>query len=328
MIKIVDNTLTTFDECLPDREDLLRFCQLLTDVGVNYIEISKAVYEQFQTLPEPFKFYLHTHSTKDVSSYPGAYRYVMRHAQDAPNMICEFQINDVREIIKLRSFETCQQVRIVGLDDLMSHDYNEKMKQILLNFKSSHINFCPENSYYCASALAVQWILNGGKEVTTSFTGRNNKASTEEVILALRIAARHRPNKSLTAFTELKALFEKITNQKIKANKAVIGENIFKVESGLHIDGIKKNPANYEPFSPEIVGKERSYIIGKHSGKRAVVSKLIDYRISILSEESIEKILYAVQNVCSRDTKSLEDQEFLQIANEVIANERKKRNRR
>lgn len=328
MIKIVDNTLATFNDHLPEREDILKFCMLLTDIGVDYIEISKEIYEILEKLPEEYKFYMRVRSEKEIPVYPGIYRYLIRHGENGPNTISEFQVNDVREIHQLRSFTNREQIRIVGLDDLMNHDYKEKIKQILLMFHGSNIIFCPENTYFCAAALAVEWILNGGQEITTSFAGKNNKAPTEEVIMALRLTVRHKPNKSLASLPLLKECFEKMSGTKIKGNKAIIGENIFKVESGLHIDGIKKNPANYEPFSPEIVGKERSYVIGKHSGKRAVMSKLIDYRISILSEEAIEKILNKVQIICSTETKSLSDEEFLEIANEVIVNERKKKNRR
>ena len=60
----------------------------------------------------------------------------------------------------------------------------------------------------------------------------------------------------------------------IPVNKSVIGEEIFCHESGIHADGVLKDPKNYEPYAPEWVGAQRQIVIGKHSGRRALRYKL------------------------------------------------------
>jgi homocitrate synthase NifV len=47
----------------------------------------------------------------------------------------------------------------------------------------------------------------------------------------------------------------------------VVGKDIFTCESGIHIDGIIKNPSNYEPFDPAEVSLQRKFLIGKKAGK-------------------------------------------------------------
>ena len=60
----------------------------------------------------------------------------------------------------------------------------------------------------------------------------------------------------------------------LSPKRPVVGEDIFTCESGIHIDGIIKNPSNYEPFDPAEVSLKRKIIIGKKAGKNALRHKL------------------------------------------------------
>ena len=53
------------------------------------------------------------------------------------------------------------------------------------------------------------------------------------------------------------------------------------MESGIHVDGIMKNPANYEAYEPEMVGKETKIVIGKHSGTNSIKIKCREFDINI-----------------------------------------------
>ncbi len=71
--------------------------------------------------------------------------------------------------------------------------------------------------------------------------------------------------------------------------KPVIGEDIFKCESGIHVDGIEKNTHTYEPYNPDDIGSKRTIYIGKHSGKKAVVLRLNSLNIDC-NELDINKV--------------------------------------
>lgn len=324
MIKIIDNTLTTMDQYLPSKEDLHEFCRLLIQVGISYIEMSEMIYERMETLPEKGNYILHVENTWKLPVHLGFSYYVSRHADNAPQVVSEFQLNDMREIVQLKAYAKLDYIRIVGLDDLMCYSYQNEMEEIKRILRNSKINFCPENTFYCASALAVQWILNGGSEVTTSFGGFGNKAATEEVIMALRLSMRYKPNQDLSNFVKLKALLEQMTGQKVKEKKPIIGENIFCIEAGIHADGIAKNPATYEAFNPDIVGRKTTLVLGKHSGRNAIKIKLIENKIPIPMESTVLKILKEVQRIAVEKKDSIENETFVNLAEEVIAYERKK----
>ena len=53
-------------------------------------------------------------------------------------------------------------------------------------------------------------------------------------------------------------------------NKSIVGEAVFTHESGIHVDGLSKNPLNYQGFDPVELGREHRVVLGKHSGSRAV----------------------------------------------------------
>lgn len=321
MIQIIDNTLTTFDHCLPTKEELQVFCELLFDIGVDIIELSVDAYERMEQIINGKKFALHVEFLEMADLFPGFYRYICHSEEPKDNVINEIQINDAREIVRLKSLQKCSEVRIVGLDDLICKSYDKTMAEIKQSVPKSKINFCPENAYGCASALAVQWVMMGGCYVTTSFAGCKNNAATEEVIMALRLALRHKPNRDLSMLPRLVQLFEKITNTTIGNKKPVIGKNIFKVESGIHADGIQKNPANYEAYDPKSVGGIAEIVIGKHSGMKAIQYKLQELKIPLPNEAVMEKMVAFVKETCTEKKSSLKNEEFRQLVHEVIANE-------
>ncbi|WP_099466931.1 homocitrate synthase/isopropylmalate synthase family protein [Konateibacter massiliensis] len=322
MIQIIDNTLTAFDNCLPTKEELHLFCELLFAIGVDIVELSVDAYEKMEQLPIEKKFALHIELPEIMDMFPGFYRYICHTEKSKEKVINEIQLNDVREIVRLRALQACNEIRIVGLDDLICKSYDKTMNEIKNSLPKSKINFCPENTYGCASALAVQWVMMGGSYITTSFAGYKNNAATEEVIMALRLAIRHKPNKDLSILPQLANLFEKITNTTISNKKPIIGKSIFKVESGIHADGIKKNPANYEAYDPKSVGGKAELVIGKHSGLKAIQYKMQELDIPLPKEAVLEKILYSVKETCTETKNSMEDDDFQNLVCEVIADER------
>lgn len=325
MIKLIDNTLTTLDRNLPSKEELHLFAELLFKIGVDAVELSVKAFEQMGFLPENRKFILDIDFIDDIKQYPGFYRYVSRHEASFDEMIYELQLNDIREILRLRALRNCKEIRIVGLDDLICNDSYEKIfgeiKQIL---PRSMINFCPENTYHCASALAVQWAAEFGGDITTSFAGCKNNAATEEVIMAMRLSVRYKVNRDLTILPQLTRLYEKITGKPIGNKKAIIGKNIFKVEAGIHADGMKKNPATYEAYDPRIVGGRTQLVIGKHSGTKAVIYKLEELGLPALNDSFIDLILTNVKEICMTNNKSLSDTEFINMVKEVSRYEKRK----
>jgi homocitrate synthase NifV len=111
-------------------------------------------------------------------------------------------------------------------------------------------------------------------------------------------------------------LFQEMTGQRLPRNKPVLGEGIFAVESGIHVDGISKQPKCYEPFPPEVVGQARSIVIGKQSGKASIAIKIKELGFE-LDGAAVSRLLSAVKEASVKKNDSLTDAEFLELAKSI-----------
>ena len=325
MIRIVYATLANLDDYNVSEEQLYTFCEYMGQIGIVDLEISVKAYHIMNTLPEGIRFYLRLEPFDKISDFAdGIYKYIIPHSNNIEKCVSSFQINDIKEVGLLRQYANLDHVKIVGLDDLMCNNYAYVMNEIKTIFDGKTITFCPENTYDCASALCVLWLLAGGKEVTASFTGIGNLAATEEVYMGMHVISRYKVNQSLSVLENLTNLYEEITGDKISSIKPIIGKTIFHVESGIHVDGILKNPANYEAYKPELVGKETTIVIGKHSGSNSIKIKCKEHGIKITDMSKINCILEKIKQLSMEKRRGLSDDEFLKVVCEVLANEREK----
>jgi homocitrate synthase NifV len=132
-------------------------------------------------------------------------------------------------------------------------------------------------------------------------------------MMAAHISGMRVRSGALAALPGLKAVFQKALGRKIPSHKPILGDAIFEVESGIHVDGILKNPVNYEPFPPELLHAARSIRIGKHSGEAAVKVKLAEYGIFFDSAQ-IGPLLKKVRESSIRLGRGLADAEFVELA--------------
>ena len=94
---------------------------------------------------------------------------------------------------------------------------------------------------------------------------------------------------------------------------------MFRHESGIHADGALKDPKNYEAFDPSEVGLERQIVIGKHSGKAAIINKFKEYEID-LSNKDAENMLELVRQTSIRMKRNLFDKELVEIYKDLKNN--------
>jgi len=170
----------------------------------------------------------------------------------------------------------------------------------------------PNNNLGLAGAIAYCEVLAGGM-VRTSFGGLDNMAATEEVLVAAYVIGRGQQIEQLKILPKISALLQQVTGKEIPLHKPIIGENIFVVESGIHVDGILKNPELYEPFAPETVGQKRKIVLGSHSGRVSIREKLREFNIAC-DEEKVDILLQYVKNEGKRLKRHLTDAEFLLVA--------------
>ena len=114
---------------------------------------------------------------------------------------------------------------------------------------------------------------------------------------------------------EVSEYVERASGFFIPNNNPITGLNAFSHKSGVHTDGVLKNPSTYEAFEPSLIGRERTIIVDKYTGKRAVLSKLEHYDIEV-NDEELRKIIEEIKNV-GDDRKILHDTDIIEIAEKV-----------
>ena len=85
---------------------------------------------------------------------------------------------------------------------------------------------------------------------------------------------------------ELCALVAKASGRGIPGQKSLIGEWVFTHESGLHVDGMLKDPRNYQGVDPALLGREHRLVLGKHSGSRAVIAAYAQLGVLVSDQEA------------------------------------------
>jgi len=305
MIRITDRTLSCLDDFSRDKSALINFLHLLIELDPDAIELSEKMYALLSPLPE-YAYILRIKNAADIKKYPNINEFICKKvpANTGENIRIEIPLNNTRKF-----HLNYKKVRIQGLDDLMCSDYIRGF-EYLKEQCSGSIEFCPQNNFHCATALAAEWITSGtGTEVAASFAGIGGFASTEELMMILR------KDQTYVFFPEMARLFQKITKKYIPMNKPIIGSEIFQVESGVHVDGILKYPQCYEPYSPEIVGQKRAIVLGKQSGAASIRAKLAELHIEC-SQERIPLILEQVKIKAVEKNGTVSDEEFAKIAQE------------
>ncbi|MCR4665889.1 MAG: 2-isopropylmalate synthase [Desulfovibrio sp.] len=172
-----------------------------------------------------------------------------------------------------------------------------------------------------ANTLAAMKVGVRQAEVTLSGIGeRAGNASLEEVVMALTV---RKDLYGLTHGIESEQLYPScrllsmIIGQPIPLNKSIVGANAFAHESGIHQDGMLKNRETYEIMTPQSVGrKETHLIIGKHSGRNAVLQKFesLGYR---LNDEQLNEIFAAVKDLADRK-KTLHDEDLMALVQQEL----------
>lgn len=126
--------------------------------------------------------------------------------------------------------------------------------------------FHGNNRQGVAVGNALSALRAGMKGICCSIGGVGRQTPFEEVLMATKYLLGKEEVSVPYSLAPLCQRVLQLLGRTLPVHKPVIGANVFAHESGLHVYGILKDPALYEPFSPERVGLERKVIVGKHAG--------------------------------------------------------------
>jgi homocitrate synthase NifV len=169
--------------------------------------------------------------------------------------------------------------------------YNDILK--LKNYIDIDIDFHGHNDFGMATANSLSAHRAGAKYISCSVNGlgeRAGNAALEEIIMAFKYILNLKSNFDIKKLIYLSKIVEKASGRQVMESKPIVGELVFSHESGIHVDGMFKDTSTYEMFSPEDIGRKRNFIIGKSSGKKAVIHKFNELGINLNQQEAEEML--------------------------------------
>jgi len=178
------------------------------------------------------------------------------------------------------------------------------------------------NDFGLAVANALSGIHAGASCAHVTINGigeRAGNASLEEFSMALQCLPyeqKYETNIKSELIYETSRYVSKIVGIKVQPNKAIVGDNAFGHESGIHTHGVLNNPLTYEPISPELVGRKRRLRVGKHAGIHGMNAMLEEFGVKTTEEQS-QQILDKIK-VLGDQGKQITDVELLSIASDVL----------
>ncbi len=155
------------------------------------------------------------------------------------------------------------------------------------------------NDLGLATANTLAAIKAGATSINTTVNGlgeRAGNAALEEVALALAVLhpeGKFNTGIHLPALDAISQLVAQSSGRTIAPQKCAIGQAIFTHESGLHLDGLRKDIRNYQAFEPKILGRQHQMVVGKHSGPKAINRHFKSLGLALLpqQEETIQTLL-------------------------------------
>lgn len=178
------------------------------------------------------------------------------------------------------------------------------------------------NDLGLAVANSLAAVASGARQLECTVNGIGERAGNtalEELAVALAVRRDHYQAETGLHLEKLFAtsnLLSEITHVSVPPNKAVVGANAFAHEAGIHQDGILKNPLTYQVISPEAVGvPAHKLVLGKHSGRNALRSRLSELRITLADDELVR--CYRLTIALADVKKVIDDDDIGRLAQEA-----------
>ncbi len=175
-----------------------------------------------------------------------------------------------------------------------------------------------------ATANTLAAIRAGASHVNTTVNGlgeRAGNAALEEVVLGLAVLYGLESPVRLQAYYAVAQLVAQASGRPLSWQKSIVGEGVFTHESGIHVDGLLKDPRNYEGLDPALIGREHTLVLGKHSGSKGVLRRFAEIGIA-LSREQAAMLLPGIRRFASKNKRAPTEPELTGFYQALFGGER------
>ncbi|MFA4888256.1 MAG: 2-isopropylmalate synthase, partial [Candidatus Omnitrophota bacterium] len=219
----------------------------------------------------------------------------------------------------------------INIPDTVGYSYPQEVYSLVddiinnvPNINKAVISIHCHDDLGMSTANSLSAVLAGARQVHCTINGigeRAGNASLEEVVMALKtrkdIFGDFYTGINTRDIFNLSRMVSSFTGFIVPPNKAIVGKNAFRHESGIHQDAILKKRITYEIMDPKDVGfVESGIVLGKHSGRHALKKRLIDLGFR-MDENKFNKIFRKFKNLADKK-KEIFDDDLVALAQEGI----------
>ncbi|MGC8777348.1 MAG: 2-isopropylmalate synthase [Candidatus Caldatribacteriaceae bacterium] len=220
---------------------------------------------------------------------------------------------------------------IINVPDTVGYTIPDEMRE-LIQYLFEHtegiekvvVSVHCHNDLGLAVANSLSAVQAGAGQVECTINGigeRAGNAALEEVVMSLYVRQERFQVKTNLNFQEIyrtSRLVSRLTGMLVQPNKAVVGQNAFAHESGIHQDGVLKEKLTYEIMDAHLIGREeRVLVLGKHSGRHAFAKKLEELGYE-LSEAEVNQAFEKFKKLADQKKEITED-DLKAIVSEEVA---------
>ncbi len=219
----------------------------------------------------------------------------------------------------------------VNIPDTVGYAYPDDYADLITylrdrvsNIDQARISVHCHNDLGLAVANSLSAVRAGARQVECTINGIGERAGNcalEEVVMGMRV----RKDMFGDVTTNIKAehlfacsrLVQSITGLPLQRNKAIVGDNAFAHESGIHQHGVMKNPECYEIMTPQSVGvPQTNMVLGKHSGRAALADRLSGMGFEV-EGDALNNVFTAFKELADRK-KDIYDGDLIALVEQVV----------
>ena len=281
-----------------------------------------AIHVFIPTSPVQMKYAVNLTPEQVLSASVDSIEYVKKHG-----LICEFSPMDATRSELPFLKRVCQAAEKAGMDRLNVPDTvgimiprtTSKLIEDLKTAVNVPISIHCHDDFGMAVANSLAAVEAGATQVHVAVNGlgeRAGNASLEEVVMALHMIYKFKTGVNTRLIYSTSRMVATLTGIFVQANKAIVGENAFAHESGIHTRGVTVKPLTFEPIKPELVGRTRKLVAGKLAGTRGIKAELEEVGIHP-TEEQLKEIVQRVKDLGDKG-KMVTDADLLALTSAVI----------
>ncbi len=220
--------------------------------------------------------------------------------------------------------------RTVNIPDTVGYAMPEQYGKLITdirnnvpNINKAIISVHCHNDLGLAVANSLAAVKAGARQVECTINGigeRAGNAAMEEIVMALRTRSDYFgaiTGINTPEISRVSRMVSKYTGFAIAPNKAIVGGNAFRHESGIHQDGVLKEPTTYEIMRPEDVGfTGTGLVLGKHSGRAGLKNRLKQLGIDLTDQEMV-RAFDRFKDLCDKK-KEVFDEDLVAIVEDEV----------